>query len=123
MYELRHEHTGKLVEAGDWLRDITKDMVVEEVTKEKVRIVTPICEVVELDLKKDFINGFSMTYKERFSGSMVEKLKECMNENVNPDYVSRNEALDAILRYEGIIGYTEWIKSLIEEIYQIKLED
>lgn len=31
--------------------------------------------------------------------------------------------LDEILRYEGIIGYTQWILDLIEGIYGIKLED
>lgn len=36
--------------------------------------------------------------------------------------MSKSEILEAILHYEGIIGYTSWIKNLINDIYGIDLD-
>lgn len=33
------------------------------------------------------------------------------------------EVLDIILRYEGIIGYTSWILVLINNIYNVQLDE
>jgi len=35
--------------------------------------------------------------------------------------LSKHGALESILCYEGIIGYTAWIINLIEEIYGVTL--
>lgn len=37
--------------------------------------------------------------------------------------MSKSEILEAILHYEGIIGYTSWIKNLINDIYEIDLDE
>ena len=37
--------------------------------------------------------------------------------------MSKSEILEAILHYEGIIGYTSWIKNLINDIYGIDLDE
>ena len=39
------------------------------------------------------------------------------------DKMSSYEVLDALLEYEGIIGYTSRIKDWVEDSYHIKLED
>lgn len=38
-------------------------------------------------------------------------------------YTSKRESLEAILEYEGIIGYTDWIINLIQDIYGVTLEN
>lgn len=37
--------------------------------------------------------------------------------------MSKSEILEAILHYEGIIGYTSWIKNLINDIYGLDLDE
>lgn len=37
--------------------------------------------------------------------------------------MSKSETLEAILHYEGIIGYTSWIKNLINDIYGLDLDE
>ena len=36
--------------------------------------------------------------------------------------MSKSEILEAILHYEGFIGYTSWIKNMINDIYGLDLD-
>jgi len=37
--------------------------------------------------------------------------------------MSKSEILEAILHYEGFIGYTAWIKNMINDIYGLDLDE
>lgn len=49
-------------------------------------------------------------------------LEDCGMSEAEVGYTSKREALEAILEYEGIIGYTGWIIDLIQDIYGVTLE-
>lgn len=39
------------------------------------------------------------------------------------DKMSNDEVLAALLKWEGIISYDDWIKRRIEEIYEVELKN
>lgn len=49
-------------------------------------------------------------------------VEDCEIPEENIANLSKHGALEVILCYEGIIGYTSWIINLIEEIYGVSLE-
>ena len=58
---------------------------------------------------------------------MNERIKQILMEDCELSeaeiaITSKREALEAILNYEGIIGYTGWIIDLIQDIYGVTLE-
>lgn len=59
-------------------------------------------------------------FNERIKNILME---DCEMDEKEISYTSKREALEAILNYEGIIGYTTWIIDLIEDIYGVSLED
>lgn len=50
-------------------------------------------------------------------------LEDCEMSEAEIAIISKREALEAILNYEGIIGYTGWIINLIQDIYGVTLEN
>ena len=60
---------------------------------------------------------------EKFDKRIMNMLMEDCE--LTEEYIStmtKGEALEAILTYEGFIGYTSWIIRLIEDIYDVTLE-
>ena len=49
-------------------------------------------------------------------------MEDCGMSEAEVSYTSKRESLKAILEYEGIIGYTDWIINLIQDIYGVTLE-
>lgn len=49
-------------------------------------------------------------------------MEDCGMSEAEVSYTSKRESLEAILEYEGIIGYTDWIINLIQDIYGVTLE-
>ena len=49
-------------------------------------------------------------------------MEDCGMSEAEFSYTSKRESLEAILEYEGIIGYTDWIINLIQGIYGVTLE-
>ena len=49
--------------------------------------------------------------------------KDCGLSEEEISTMSKSEILEAILHYEGIIGYTSWIKNLINDIYELDLDE
>lgn len=66
--------------------------------------------------------------QKRYSGSLMEALEEILGIEVDTPIksiqkvYSMNEIFDAILEYEGFIGYGNKIRSYIKEIYGINLD-
>lgn len=50
-------------------------------------------------------------------------MEDCEMSEAEIAITSKREALEAILNYEGIIGYTGWIINLIQDIYGVTLEN
>ena len=50
-------------------------------------------------------------------------MEDCGMSEAEVSYTSKRESLEAILEYEGIIGYTDWIINLIQDIYGVTLEN
>ena len=50
-------------------------------------------------------------------------MEDCEMSEAEIAITSKREALEAILEYEGIIGYTDWIINLIQDIYGVTLEN
>lgn len=50
-------------------------------------------------------------------------MEDCGMSEAEVIYTSKRESLEAILEYEGIIGYTDWIINLIQDIYGVTLEN
>ena len=49
-------------------------------------------------------------------------MEDCEMSETDIAVISKREALEAILNYEGITGYTEWIINLIQDIYGVTLK-
>lgn len=47
---------------------------------------------------------------------------DCELSDAQIENIGRFEALDAILKAEGIIGYAYWIKDLVEDIFNVSLD-
>lgn len=54
-----------------------------------------------------------------YSADILKALREMKEQE--EDILSENEIFDMVLKYEGIIGYTNKIKRWIKEIYGVKL--
>lgn len=59
-------------------------------------------------------------FNERIKKILVE---DCEMSESEVAITSKREALEAILNYEGIVGYTGWIIDLIHDIYGVSLEN
>ena len=66
------------------------------------------------------INNHAEKFNERITKMLME---DCEMSKTEISITSKREALQAILEYEGFIGYTDWIISLVEDIYDVYLED
>ena len=59
---------------------------------------------------------------------MDERIKKILMEDVGMSEaeiadISKRGALNAILVYEGIIGYTKWIIDLVQDIFGVSLDN
>lgn len=59
--------------------------------------------------------------KENIKRKLLEAMEDDTN-NIDINLLSNNEILEMILNYEGIQGYTTYIKNLIQDIYNVELK-
>ena len=50
-------------------------------------------------------------------------INDCKKSEAEIAIMSKREAFEEILAYEGIIGYSEWIINRIQDIYGVSLEN
>lgn len=86
-----------------------------------------------INIYKDDIMGYisasgNPAFVEPFKPSIMTRLREALGNDSSDrshdddiKYMSKSEAFDTILKYEGIIGYSNRIKTWIEDIYGIIL--
>lgn len=61
---------------------------------------------------------------EKFNDFIKKKLMEdCELSEEQIENMSKKEVLDEIFRYEGFLGYTDWILWMIEEIYGVSFNE
>ena len=65
------------------------------------------------------MNDHTEKFNERITKMLME---DCEMSKAEISITSKREAFTAILNYEGIYGYADWIIGLIEDIYDICLD-
>lgn len=76
-------------------------------------------EILPIDYFKENMHMCKIRNK-RIRNILTE---ECEVSEEELKHTTKREALEKILEYEGIIGYTNWIIDLVQDIYNVNLEN